>query len=151
MSKYIPAEKLIAEIKRLKGLLIRGACAAQMAMETNCKDEAYNEVLSFVTTLQQEQPDIIEHICLSAGISAPFMDGNQWSILKGDNIQVGVVGFGDTKEDALINFIKDIPIQQEQPEGDLEKEMDKWLDAEPHTVRDTARHFYELGLNAGKK
>lgn len=55
MSKYIPSEKLIAEIKRLKGQLIRGACAAQMAMETNCKDEAYNEVLSFITSLQQEQ------------------------------------------------------------------------------------------------
>ena len=53
------------------------------------------------------------------------MDGNQWSILKGANIQVGVVGFGDTKEDALINFIKDIPIQQEQPEVDLEKFTEK--------------------------
>ena len=68
-------------------------------------------------SLQQEQPDIIDYICLCAGIPAPFMDGNQWCILKGDNIQVGVVGFGDTKEDALINFIKDIPLQHEPAKG----------------------------------
>ena len=75
--------------------------------------------------IQQEQPDIIDYICLYAGIPAPFMDGNQWCILKGDNIQVGVVGFGDTKEDALINFIKDIPLQQEQPEIELGKFTEK--------------------------
>lgn len=43
-----------AEIERLKGQLIRGACAAQIEMETNCKDEAYNEVLSFLDTLPEE-------------------------------------------------------------------------------------------------
>lgn len=55
MSKYIPAEKLIAEIERLKGQLIRGACAAQVAMETNCKDEAYNEILALITSIKREQ------------------------------------------------------------------------------------------------
>ncbi len=57
--KYIPSDKLIAEIERLKGLLIRGACAAQIEMETNCKDEAYNEVLSFITSLQQEPSEYV--------------------------------------------------------------------------------------------
>jgi hypothetical protein len=45
-----------AEIERLKGQLIRGACAAQIEMETNCKDEAYNELLSFLSTLESEKP-----------------------------------------------------------------------------------------------
>ena len=48
-------EQICAEIDRLKSQLIRGACAAQIEMETNCKDEAYNEVLAFLDTLQ-EQP-----------------------------------------------------------------------------------------------
>lgn len=48
-------ETIRAEIERLKGQLIRGACAAQIEMETNCKDEAYNEILSFLGTIQ-EQP-----------------------------------------------------------------------------------------------
>ena len=56
--KYIDAERLRAEIERLKGQLIRGACAAQIEMETNCKDEAYNEVLAFLDSLQQEQPPL---------------------------------------------------------------------------------------------
>lgn len=49
-------EKIRAEIERLKGQLIRGACAAQIEIETNCKDEAYNEVLAFLDTLSEE-PD----------------------------------------------------------------------------------------------
>lgn len=118
---------------------------------------AFKGAIKIAESLQQEQPDIIEHICLSAGISAPFMDGNQWSILKGDNIQVGVVGFGDTKEDALINFIKDIPIQQEQPPTEREiaeahryaeiiRERDKARiqQEQPEVdLEEAARHVYE--------
>lgn len=48
-------DQIKAEIERLKKQLVRGACAAQIQMETSCKDEAYNEVLSFLDTLQ-EQP-----------------------------------------------------------------------------------------------
>lgn len=55
----------------------------------------------------------LDEICRAAGISEPYMDGNQWCILKGANIQEGVVGFGDTKEEALVNFIKDITVQEE--------------------------------------
>jgi uncharacterized small protein (DUF1192 family) len=49
-------EKIKAEIERLKGQLIRGACAAQIEMETNCKEEAYDEILSFLSTLESEKP-----------------------------------------------------------------------------------------------
>lgn len=56
MANYIDADKLKAEIERLKGQLIRGACAAQIEMETNCKEEAYDEVLSFLSTLESEKP-----------------------------------------------------------------------------------------------
>lgn len=37
---------------------------------------------------------------------------------------------------------------QEQPGVDLENETNNWLDSGPYTVRETARHFYELGLKA---
>lgn len=50
--------KIKAEIERLKGQLIRGACAAQIEMETNCKEEAYDELLSFLSTLESEKPII---------------------------------------------------------------------------------------------
>lgn len=103
MSKYIDADRLIAEIKAWRN--------KQMGFAW----DVVNEVLEIVSSLQQEQPQIIDHICSRAEIPVPYMDGDQWCILKGDNIQVGVVGFGDTKEDALVDFIKNIPIQQEQP------------------------------------
>ena len=63
----------------------------------------------------------------------------------------------------LISFIDSL--QQEQPEVDLEKEISRWIteDCGPsdfnafadHWCADdiiaTARHFYELGLNARKE
>ncbi len=33
-----------------------------------------------------------------------FIDGNQWCALYGENIQDGVVGFGDTPDKAMWNF-----------------------------------------------
>lgn len=34
----------------------------------------------------------------------PFKDGNQWCVLLGNNIQEGIVGFGDTPLKAITNF-----------------------------------------------
>ena len=51
-------ETIRAEIERLKGQLIRGACAAQIQMETSCKDEAYDEMLSFLDTLEEEPVEV---------------------------------------------------------------------------------------------
>ncbi len=53
-------------------------------------------------------------------------------------------------------------LQEEQIDVDLEKEIDEWLKGGPITdtryddycdadIKETARHFYELGLEAGKK
>ena len=39
---------LYAEIEQLKSQLIKGACSSQIAMETSCKDEAYNEILELL-------------------------------------------------------------------------------------------------------
>ena len=47
-------EQIRTEIVRLKSQLVRGACAAGIAMETNCKEEAYNEVLAFIDSLPAE-------------------------------------------------------------------------------------------------
>lgn len=47
--------KLIkAEIERLKSSLPWGSCASQISMECDCKDEAYNEVLSFIDSLEED-------------------------------------------------------------------------------------------------
>ena len=55
-------EQIKAEIERLKSQLVRGACAAGIAMETNCKEEAYNEVLAFIDSLPGESPSSTDMI-----------------------------------------------------------------------------------------
>ena len=46
--------KVRDEIEKLKSQLLRGACSSQIAMETHCKEEAYNEVLAILDTMQEE-------------------------------------------------------------------------------------------------
>ena len=64
-----------------------------------------------------------------------------------------------------LNYLKEfaISLQQEQPEVDLEEEIGHWMDklddkyctrVEDYSVqdiKDTARYFHELGLNAARK
>lgn len=49
------------------------------------------------------------------GIKPAYKDGNAWCILLGDNIQEGICGFGDTKEEALIAFMKELIEKQGEP------------------------------------
>ena len=46
--------KIREKVERLKSQLLRGACSSQIAMETLCKEEAYNEVLAILDTMQEE-------------------------------------------------------------------------------------------------
>ena len=47
-------EKFRKEVEKLKSSLIHGACSSQIAMETRCKEEAYNEVLAILDSMQEE-------------------------------------------------------------------------------------------------
>ena len=47
-------QKIREEVEKLKDQLVRGACASQIEMETNCKEEAYNEVLTILDSMQEE-------------------------------------------------------------------------------------------------
>jgi len=60
---------------------------------------------------------------------------------------------------SILSFITSL--QQEQPEVDLEKELNEWMKYGPHTnypwctipdaIKITAEHFYELGKTARKE
>ena len=56
--ELIDKAAVVAEIEKLKGQLLRGACSSQISMETSCKEEAYNEVLSILDTLEVKEADI---------------------------------------------------------------------------------------------
>ena len=47
-------QKIREGIEKLKSNLIHGACASQVAMENRCKEEAYNEVLALLDSMQEE-------------------------------------------------------------------------------------------------
>ena len=47
-------QKIREGIEKLKSQLLRGACSSQVAMETRCKEEAYNDVLALLDTMQEE-------------------------------------------------------------------------------------------------
>lgn len=66
--KLIDKDRITAEIERLKGQLVRGACASQVSMETNCKVEAYNEVLSILEDAEVKDSGLYEEqsVCLDA-------------------------------------------------------------------------------------
>ncbi len=83
-------EQAIAQIAELKAQLPKGACAAQIAMESQCKDEAYNEAIGILKTLLNEQnhansakssKDLQEHIdeCWQTWVSSdnnPIANGD---------------------------------------------------------------------------
>ena len=62
MEQYIRKSAVIAEIERLKDQLLYGACSSQISMQTRCKEEAYNEVLSFLDTLEVKEVDLEKEI-----------------------------------------------------------------------------------------
>lgn len=47
-------QKIREAVEKLKSNLVYGACSSQVAMETLCKEEAYNEVLAILDTMQEE-------------------------------------------------------------------------------------------------
>ena len=98
-----------------------------------------DEILSFIDSFQQEQPDL-------PGIEESGIPGK-------DYIPVEWV-------DACEKFGKWKIVKQEQSEVDLEKEIEKELRLHYNDDQDiywwnylknSFRHFYELGLNARKE
>lgn len=72
---------------------------------------------------QKEHSMSAEEVLTRAGLK-PYKDGNQWCILAGDNIQEGICGFGDTIEDALYEFLKEV---LDFPKEQKPKMTPKWL------------------------
>ena len=58
MVHLIDKDALVAEIEKLKGQLLYGSCSSQISMQTYCKEEAYNEVLSCLDTLEVKEMDL---------------------------------------------------------------------------------------------
>ena len=57
---YIPAEKLIAEIERQQRKLVVLSCTKPADIRRDCalQNEAYEYILNFIASIQQEQPEV---------------------------------------------------------------------------------------------
>ena len=102
--------------------------------------------------------EVISRACKAAGMKKPYKDGNQWCILKGENIQEGICSFGDNIEDALVDFLRNIPkIPLEVKEVDLERELNEYglyydyTSFDRKEIIDFAKHFFELGMAVNNK
>lgn len=109
-------QKIREEVVRLKSNLIYGACASQIAMETYCKEEAYDEVLAILDTIREESvsedleeaadeyaPDFSNSIASKAAVDAvrdAFKAGSKWQKEKDNEEKVLTYkhGFNDCKE-----------------------------------------------------
>ena len=176
--KYIPAEKLIAEIERF---------SATEFGDNTLGDDVAKGALDYVLeeiipSLQQEQQE--------TNMKSPFTGGKvailsreEEVTFRGEKVKITRKyyrcedtgrEFTDSKldddmmwdtfraycEKKGITSFTDIVLKQEQPEVELEKEIDKYLmpieawqiqEAPFSSMENTARHFYELGLNARKE
>lgn len=106
---------------------------------------------SDITSLQQDKEDLDIEMC-----SEYWWEERGWIMIPPNTTLKGI--------ESLLEQVKK-KLQQEQPEVDLEKEIDKeWAKCEPvdegmglesanivnEQFDSIARHFYELGLNARK-
>ena len=75
---------------------------------------------------QGKQKYTAEEVLIKAGLK-PYKDGDQWCILLGDNIQEGICGFGDTVDEALYKFLKELLEKQggQKPADEVEPKFKK--------------------------
>ena len=148
--KYIDADRLKAEIERLYDI----ARDASYNGEIEGEMTAYDKILSIIASLQQEQP---------------MLDSTQ--LIEWWHEDKEMLKEKDFRDDPwrlaynafMCGFGRGIAVKkQEQPEVDLEKEIAEWQGYEAfpegtniiplpkamNIVEKTAKHFYELGLNA---
>ena len=156
--KYIPVEKLIAEVKFAKSVysnpnrVIHGIADGfrQDGRAAMCDD-----FLTIIDSLQQEQSAKRGYKdCNGCEYNRPLKDRIGWQFR-------GCFG-GDYKGKPIAE-IELCPLkvaQQEHPEVDFEKEYKSYMKSRKDdlygsaitvNIKDLARHFYELGLNARKK
>ena len=137
--KYIDAEKLKRFVGELKERAKRNRCDSWGIVP-----DALEEVEGFIDSLQQEQPNKYETALEKARKWMPNVNQGGHAILIDIFPELGEgldPRYGGRK--------------QEQPE-ELEKKIDDWyntmgIPVTTDALKETARHFYELGLNAIKE
>ena len=160
--KYIDAEKLKKEIENLKIDFIKFHTGIDPELvKSYLGYRSYDNVLSLIDSLQQERPSLPPNLDETAEKYAQ----KEYP----DEPSCGQWGTGDYEPPVDMEYPREIAkdafkagaewmarqMKQEQPEVDLEKEIDKAMKSDlcPEEISDydfcrIARHFYELGKNS---
>ena len=134
-------EKVRAEVNRLKKQLVRGACAAQIQMETSCKDEAYDEMLSILSDLEKECEEKPTNIDFEQELYKHFGQVKDFTL----GMQIGKYFYELGKQEK--------PTPAEGLEEEIERYLHSlgvgyggWVDGmEDDDLRGIARHFAKWG------
>ena len=128
-----------------------------IAMLQRSSDYDLIDIEDFIASIQQEQPKgNLEYWLEHFGMPKENIDNCITQIAQGYGACRYLEGIQHGAE--AVNELA----KQVQPEVDLEKEITKWMEAGDITdtrfddygdsdIEITARHFYELGLNARKE
>ena len=82
-------------------------------MENGILDKEYSHMLANAidhrsTIEHQERMNVIigeqELQLIKSYNLTPYKDGNQWCVLLGEDLQIGIAGFGDTPYKAILDF-----------------------------------------------
>ena len=129
--KYIPADKLISEIKTRQSELvehIKTDTPSERAIDGS-KTVELQWVLDIIDSLQQDETQVDKMLCSQA-----WWEEQGWIMIPPDATIEGI--------DSLLRQVRK-KFQQEQPEVDLEQETKRWW--KEHL------HLNPLGLNARKE
>lgn len=78
------------------------------------------DVFESIAWLEKQGKNInVDSILEKIGVKPAYLDGNAWCILHGDNIQNSICEFGYTKEEALIEFLKDLLEKQKAMDKEI--------------------------------
>ena len=126
--KYFP-ELIESEDKNIRKMIINVLNRDKILTE----DEAY-DCVAWLEKYGEQKPTA-EEVLIKAGLK-PYKDGNQWCILVGNNIQEGICGFGDTIEDALYEFLKEVCKTRQKTVG--------WSEEDKYLLDETIKHLEVL-------
>ena len=71
------------------------------------------------------EQSIVADVLIKAGLKT-YKDGDKWCVLVGDNIQDGVCGFGDTIDEALFEFLKELSEKQSEQKSQDKSPLEVW-------------------------
>lgn len=144
MTKYIDADKLLdIIIKKQKEYATQEVAENHKGLKAVLGGQCIvlTEIIKIIDSLQQDEIQVDKQLC-----SKIWWEEQGWIMIPPDVTIEGI--------DSLLKQVRK-KLQQEQPEVDLEKEIDSFFPESYFenainfdNAIDIARHFYELGLKA---